>query len=165
MTGSQQREKNRQTYKIHNQEMATGKKNSSKSKNNPVKKSPVLDSNAQVFMRKYLNNASPTGFETEGQKIWIDYVRPYVDDYFTDNYGTAVAVINPAAKYKVVIEAHADEISWFIHYITSDGFIYLRRNGGSDHMIAPSKRVNIHTDSGIVKAVFGWPAIHVVRTF
>ncbi|MCC5923952.1 MAG: M20/M25/M40 family metallo-hydrolase, partial [Crocinitomicaceae bacterium] len=30
----------------------------------------------------------------------------------------------------------------------------------SDHLIAPSKRVNIHTDKGIVKAVFGWPAIH-----
>jgi putative aminopeptidase FrvX len=27
-------------------------------------------------------------------------------------------------------------------------------------MIAPSKRVNIHTDKGIVKGVFGWPAIH-----
>lgn len=41
------------------------------------------------------------------------------------------------------------------------GFIYLRRNGGSDHQIAPSKRVNIHTEKGIVKGVFGWPAIHV----
>jgi putative aminopeptidase FrvX len=60
-----------------------------------------------------------------------------------------------------VIEAHADEISWFVHYITKDGFIYLRRNGGSDHQIAPSKRVNIHTDKGIVKGIFGWPAIHV----
>jgi len=69
-------------------------------------------------------------------------------------------VKNPDAKYKVVIEAHADEISWFVHYITKDGFIYLRRNGGSDHQIAPSKRVNIHTKKGMVKAVFGWPAIH-----
>ena len=30
----------------------------------------------------------------------------------------------------------------------------------SGHQIAPSKRVNIHTSKGIVKAVFGWPAIH-----
>ena len=27
--------------------------------------------------------------------------------------------------------------------------------------IAPSKWVNIHTKNGIVKGVFGWPAIHV----
>ena len=30
-------------------------------------------------------------------------------------------------------------------------------------MIAPSKRVNIHTDKGIIKGVFGWPAIHTRR--
>ena len=60
----------------------------------------------------------------------------------------------------MVIEAHADEISWYVNYITKDGLMYVIRNGGSDHQIAPSKRVNIHTDKGIVKAVFGWPAIH-----
>lgn len=114
-----------------------------------------------AFLERYLNNASPTGFESAGQRLWLDHLRPWVDSWFTDNYGTAVGVINPEAKYKVVIEAHADEISWFVHYITKEGFIYLRRNGGSDHMIAPSKRVNIHTDKGLVKAIFGWPAIHV----
>ena len=80
-----------------------------------------------------------------------------------DTYGTVVGVINPEAKYKVVIEAHADEIGWFVHYITSDGFIYLRRNGGSDHQIAPSKRVDIHTKNGPVKAVFGYHHPHPHR--
>jgi putative aminopeptidase FrvX len=121
----------------------------------------IITSKSEAFLEKYLNNPSPTGFESEGQKLWLSYIKPYIEEYFTDNYGSVVGVINPKAKYKVVIEAHADEISWFVHYITKDGFIYLRRNGGSDHMIAPSKRVNIHTDKGIVKAVFGWPAIHM----
>lgn len=120
----------------------------------------IITKKATNFLEKYLNNASPTGFEQEGQKLWLAYLKPYIDDYWVDSYGTAVGIINPEASYKVVIEAHADEISWFVHYITDDGFIYLRRNGGSDHQIAPSKRVNIHTDKGIVKAVFGWPAIH-----
>lgn len=113
------------------------------------------------FLEKYLNNASPTGYETAGQKLWLDYVKPYIDEYFSDTYGTVVGVVNSKADYKVVIEAHADEISWYVNYITEEGYIYLRRNGGSDHQIAPSKRVNIHTEKGIVKAVFGWPAIHV----
>ena len=121
----------------------------------------IITKESQKFMEAYLNNASPTGFETEGQKLWLKYITPYIDEYFTDNYGTTVGVINPKADYKVVIEAHADEISYFVHYITKEGFIYVRRNGGSDHMIAPSKRVNIHTEKGIVKAVFGWPAIHM----
>jgi putative aminopeptidase FrvX len=123
-------------------------------------KNYIIDKKSEQFLENYLNNASPTGFESEGQKMWLDYIKPYIDDYFVDTYGTVVGVINPEAKYKVVIEAHADEISWFVHYITKDGFIYLRRNGGSDHQIAPSKRVNIHTDKGIVEAIFGWPAIH-----
>lgn len=137
------------------------KKSNSAAKATPAKAKSILDQKSLDFMERYLNNASPTGFESSGQRLWLDYIRPWVDTHFTDNYGTAVGVINPEAKYKVVIEAHADEISWFVHYITSEGFIYVRRNGGSDHMIAPSKRVNIHTDKGIVKAVFGWPAIHV----
>ena len=120
-----------------------------------------MDKQSKKFLEKYLNNASPTGFESPGQQIWLDYIKPYIDEYFTDTYGTVVGVINPKSKYKVVIEAHADEISWFVNYITDDGYIYVRRNGGSDHQIAPSKRVNIHTDKGIVKGIFGWPAIHV----
>lgn len=122
--------------------------------------SKPITKESKEFLEKYLNNASPTGFESPGQKMWLEYIKPYIDDYMVDNYGTVVGIINPDAKYKVVIEAHADEIAWFVHYITDDGFIYVRRNGGSDHMIAPSKRVNIHTDKGTVKAVFGWPAIH-----
>lgn len=120
-----------------------------------------MDKKSKDFLYAYLNNASPTGFESPGQQLWLDYLRPYVNDTIVDVYGTAVGVINPKATYKVVIEGHADEISWFVNYITEDGYIYVRRNGGSDHQIAPSKRVNIQTDKGIVKGVFGWPAIHV----
>ncbi len=123
-----------------------------------------MNKKSQTFLEKYLNNASPTGFESSGQEIWLDYVKPYIDEYFTDTYGTVVGVVNPKAKYKVVIEAHADEIAWFVNYISDDGYIYVVRNGGSDHQIAPSKRVNIHTKKGIVKGVFGWPAIHVRRS-
>lgn len=116
---------------------------------------------AEKFLYQYLNNASPTGFESPGQKIWLEYLKPYIDETIVDIYGTAVGVINPGQKYSVVIEAHADEISWFVNYIDENGYIFVRKNGGSDHMIAPSMRVNIHTDGGVVKGVFGWPAIHV----
>jgi putative aminopeptidase FrvX len=116
------------------------------------------------FLYKYLNNASPTGFESSGQQIWLDYLKPYIDEKITDVYGSAVGVINPGKEYKVVIEAHSDEISWFVNYIDDNGYIYVCRNGGSDHQIAPSMRVNVHTRKhGIVPGVFGWPAIHVRR--
>lgn len=125
-----------------------------------MKSKSILNEKSLVFLEQYLNNASPTGYESESQKIWMDYLKPYVNTFITDIYGTAVGVINPEASYKVVIEGHSDEISWYVNYITEDGLIYVIRNGGSDHQIAPSKRVNIHTKKGIVKGVFGWPAIH-----
>ena len=121
----------------------------------------ILNAKSLKFLEEYLNNAAPTGYESNGQKIWMKYLKPYVDEFITDNYGTAVGVINPDKKFKVVIEGHSDEISWYVNYITDNGLIYVIRNGGSDHQIAPSKWVNIHTKNGIVKGVFGWPAIHV----
>jgi len=124
-------------------------------------KNKIMDEQSKKFLFEYLNSNSPTGFESPGQKIWLDYIKPYVDTYFTDTYGTAVGVVNPEAEYKVVIEAHADEISWFVNYITDAGYIYVIRNGGSDFQIAPSKRAKIHTAQGVRRAVFGWPAIHV----
>lgn len=131
-----------------------------KAQENKKKHTPVVTKKSVQFLEKYINNPAPTGYEWEGQKLWLDYLKPYIDESFIDNYGTAVGVINPKAAFKVVIEAHADEISWYVNYITNDGLIYVIRNGGSDHQIAPSKRVNIHTEKGLVKAVFGWPAIH-----
>lgn len=126
-----------------------------------AKSTSILTEASKAFVHEYLNTNSPVGFESSGQKVWLNYLQPYIDTHFVDNYGTVVGVINPEAKYKVVLEAHADEISWFVHYITADGFIYVCRNGGSDHQIAPSMRVNIHTKKGLVRGVFGWPAIHV----
>ena len=132
----------------------------------PKKRTPssykpsIITKNSLSFLESYINNPSPTGFEASGQKLWLSYLKPFVDAVEVDNYGTAYGVINPNAKFKVVIEAHADEISWFVAYITDGGLIHVRRNGGSDHQIAPSKRVDIHTKKGTVKAVFGWPAIH-----
>jgi putative aminopeptidase FrvX len=115
------------------------------------------------FLFKYLNNSSPTGFESSGQKIWMDYLNPYVDKFVSDSYGSVAGIIeNKKSDYKVVIEAHADEIAWFVNYISDDGYLYVIRLGGSDTQIAPSKRVNIYTETGeILKGVFGWPAIHV----
>jgi putative aminopeptidase FrvX len=120
----------------------------------------MLADNSYSFLRNYINTPSPTGFESGGQKVWLNYIKPFVDEIMTDPYGTAVGIINPQEKFKVVIEAHADEISWFVNYISESGLIYLKRNGGVDHQIAPGKRVFIHGKKGPVKAVFGWPAIH-----
>lgn len=95
-----------------------------------TKSKSLLTDTSFTFLRNYMNNASPVGFEYSGQKIWLDYLKPFVDTFFTDPYGTAVGVINPDAPFKVVIEAHADEISWFVNYISPEGLLYLKKTGG-----------------------------------
>ena len=121
----------------------------------------MIDKKSKKFLKDYLSNASPTGYETKGQELWLEYISPYVDEWHTDVYGTAYGIIQPGKKYRVAIESHADEISWYVNYISDKGNIHVIRNGGSDQTIAASRRVNIHTPSGIVRGVFGWPAIHV----
>jgi putative aminopeptidase FrvX len=120
----------------------------------------MLDAQSMEFLERYLNNFAPTGYEKEGQQLWMDYLKPYVDTFKTDIYGTCVGVIHPEHPFRVVIEGHSDEISWYVNYISDKGLLYVIRNGGSDQMIAPSKRVKIHTKKGLVDGVFGWPAIH-----
>jgi putative aminopeptidase FrvX len=96
----------------------------------------------EKFLEEYLNSNSPTGFEYElgGQKLWMDYISQYANKVEIDNYGTAYAVMgNLESNFNVIIEAHADEISWFVNYIDSKGYIKVIRNGGSDTSIAPSR--------------------------
>lgn len=114
----------------------------------------------EKFLESYVNSLSPSGYENESQQLWIDYMKKYVDDIIIDHYGTAVGVINKESDFKVVIEAHVDEVSFIVKHITDKGYIYVTRNGGSDTQIAPSKRVNIHSDKGIISGFFGWPPVH-----
>ena len=116
------------------------------------------------FLKEYLNSTSPVGFEYElgGQQVWMKNIEKYVDRVEIDNYGTAYGIMgNLESDFKVVIESHCDEISWFVNYIDSKGYIRVIRNGGSDVQIAPSMRVNLWGDKGPVSGVFGHPAIHI----
>ena len=116
------------------------------------------------FLKEYLNSTSPVGFEYElgGQQVWMKNIEKYVDRVEIDNYGTAYGIMgNLESDFKVVIESHCDEISWFVNYIDSKGYIRVIRNGGSDVQIAPSMRVNLWGEKGPVSGVFGHPAIHI----
>jgi putative aminopeptidase FrvX len=67
--------------------MAKTEKAKSKSKS-------LITDKAFQFLKNYINNPSPTGFESGGQKLWLDYLKPYTESQFTDPYGSAVGVIN-----------------------------------------------------------------------
>ncbi len=122
----------------------------------------MFDKKTKEFLEKLLITASPTGYESAGQKVWMEYVKQYTDSVSSDAYGSAAAFLNTNNDVMtVLIEAHADEIGMVVQHITDDGFVYLNRLGGSDSTIARAKRVVIHNKKGPVAGVTGNTAIHL----
>ncbi|HKL16530.1 MAG TPA: M20/M25/M40 family metallo-hydrolase [Balneolaceae bacterium] len=122
----------------------------------------MFDSKSSGFLENLLITPSPTGYESEGQKLWMDYIGQFTDKVESDAYGSAIAKINTSADVMtVMLEAHADEIGMVVQYISDDGFVYLNKLGGSDSTIARAKRVFIHGKNGKVSGVTGNTAIHL----
>lgn len=122
----------------------------------------MLDKQSSEFLENLLITPSPTGYESKGQRVWMDYVSQFTDNVESDPYGSAIAKINTSADVMtVMLEAHADEIGMVVQYISDDGFIYLNKLGGSDSTIARAKRVFIHGREGKISGVTGNTAIHL----
>jgi putative aminopeptidase FrvX len=121
-----------------------------------------MNSEAKQFLFTLLNTPSPTGFESEGQKVWMNYVGQFADSLDNDSYGNAWATLaGDESGARIMLEAHADEIGFMIQNITDDGILYLARIGGSDRAIARGKRVQILGEKGPVLGVIGNIAIHL----
>ena len=115
------------------------------------------------FLRKLLNTPSPPGHEARGQRVWLDYIKQYADETFTDAHGNAVAILNKGGSPRLMLSGHADEIAMAVNYIDDNGFIYVRKLGGVDPAITKAQRVTIHTKAGPVKGVVGNVAPHLLR--
>src|ERR1041384_6039010 len=115
------------------------------------------------FLRKLVNTPSPVGHEVRGQRVWLDYVKRFADETFSDSYGNCVAILNKGGSPKIMLAGHADEIAMAVNYITDEGYIYVRKMGGGDAQITKAQRVNIHTAGGAVKGVVGNVAPHLMK--
>jgi putative aminopeptidase FrvX len=115
------------------------------------------------FLKQLVNTPSPSGHEIRGQRVWLDYVRAYSDETFSDAYGNCVAVLNKGGSPRIMLAAHADEIAMTVNYISEDGFVYVRKLGGIDAAITKAQRVRIHTRRGPVSGVVGNVAPHLAK--
>ena len=113
------------------------------------------------FLTTLLNTPTPSSEEARGQRVWLDYVKPFADKVETDTYGNAMAVLNPEGSPRIMVEGHADEIAFQIQYIDENGFIYFSGVGGHDPGLARGQRVHIHGRKGEVLGVIGALAIHM----
>lgn len=113
------------------------------------------------FLKQLLETPSPSGFETAGQRVWMDYVGQFADEVYSDTYGNCFAVVNPKGSPRVLLTGHSDEIGFMVQFINDDGFIYFQSIGGSDPAIARGQRVLIHGKDGPVNGVIGQLAVHM----
>ena len=123
-----------------------------------------MNDDARTFLDELLDTPSPTGFEREGQRVWVNNLRPHADTVESDVYGTAWAVLEGSEKGtapRIMLDAHVDEIGYMVKHITDKGFLHVDRIGGSDRAIARAQRVRILTDNGPVSGVVGNTAIHL----
>lgn len=119
-----------------------------------------MDDRQRAFLESLLDTASPSGFETAGQRVWIDYVSEFADDVQVDEYGNAVAV-HKGGDTEIAITGHADEIGLMVRNITDDGYLELSRIGGSDRTVTRGQHVTVHATDGPVPGVVGQTAIHL----
>src|SRR6266849_269458 len=115
------------------------------------------------FLKTLVNTPSPVGHEVRGQRVWLDYVKAFADETFSDAYGNCVAVLNKGGSPRLMLAGHADEIAMVVNYITDDGYVYVRKMGGVEAAITKAQRVVIHTRNGAIKGVVGNVAPHLMK--
>jgi endoglucanase len=93
----------------------------------------------------------------------LQFLERLINETFSDAYGNAVAVLNKGGSPRLMLAAHADEISMSVNYIDSNGFIYVRKVGGIDPAITKAQRITIHAKGGPVKGVVGNVAPHLMK--
>ncbi|WP_353634158.1 M20/M25/M40 family metallo-hydrolase [Halobacterium sp. NMX12-1] len=119
-----------------------------------------MDEPRESFLRRLLDAPSPSGFETAGQRVWVDYVEAFADEVRTDAYGNAVAVYD-GGDTEVAFTGHADELGFVVTAITDDGFLRVRPLGGVDRSVTEGTQITVHTDDGPVNGVVGQTAVHL----
>lgn len=115
------------------------------------------------FLRTLINTPSPPGYESRGQRVWLDYAGAFADDTYTDAHGNAVAVLNRGGSPRLMLAGHADEIGMMVNYINDQGFLYVHKLGGVDAAITKAQRVTVHTRQGPVNGVVGNVAPHLMK--
>jgi len=121
-----------------------------------------------AFLQRLLDTPSPSGFERDGQRVWLDYVRPLATRTWNDAYGNCFAELLPAdggdPGLTVAVCGHADEIGLMVNHFDDKGFVYCRAIGGIDVTQIVGKRIRFRSTvpgEGEVIGVVGATAIHL----
>ena len=96
--------------------------------------------NNMYLLEHLLKVPSVSGFEDKAVKCYEDFMHEHGIDAFRDALDNCYAIINPKAEFRLMLEAHIDEIGFQVTYIDDSGFVYIRQNGGIDRACVPGSQ-------------------------
>ncbi len=112
------------------------------------------------FLKQLIGTASPSGFEWGIQAILKKRMNTVCDEVRADVHGNVIGIMNPDAKFRVMLSGHCDEIGLMIVHIDDRGYLSFGAVGGVDPATISGQRVRIHTSKKAVLGVIGRKPIH-----
>jgi len=115
------------------------------------------------LLERLSNAFGVAGFEGEVRGIIEDLIRPYVDEMRVDALGNLIAVREGGSDFRLMLDAHMDEIGFMVSYIEKEGFLRFAPIGGWDARIVPSHAMVVLTRDGQkLRGVIGTAPPHIL---
>lgn len=122
----------------------------------------MLSTESIAFLKRLLDAAGPSGFESPAARVWRDEART-ITAVTGDVAGNSIATVNPGAAVTVMLAGHIDEIGVIVTWIDDDGFAYIGPIGGWDPQVLVGQRIRFAGNGGDVVGVVGRKPIHLIR--
>ncbi|HEX6989979.1 MAG TPA: M42 family metallopeptidase [Bacillota bacterium] len=121
------------------------------------------DRDAVDLIRALTEPIGVPGMEDEVRRAVADLVRPYADDLRVDALGNLMATRRGRSPFRLMLDAHMDEVGFVVSYIEEGGFLRLAPLGGWDARIIPSHLATVVADDGTrVPGVIGTAPPHIL---
>lgn len=121
-----------------------------------------MNAESKNFLIELLSQCGPSGFEEAAQSVWLKRTKKFAKKTYKDIHGNSFAVLNPEAKFKIMLAGHCDEIGFIISHISAEGFLHIIPIGGIDPGVLPGSQVKVMTEKGFIDGVIGKKAIHLM---
>jgi endoglucanase len=109
----------------------------------------------KTFLKEIIQCISPSGKEAMLQKYLYKHYKNDFESFTVEEQGTLTAAFNTDNDFKILLAAHADEISLIVTGYNSDGSLAVERNGGVRPKLYIGTKVKILTPNGIVNGIVG----------
>ncbi|MEZ4599747.1 MAG: M20/M25/M40 family metallo-hydrolase [Syntrophotaleaceae bacterium] len=122
--------------------------------------------NSYELLEKLCNLPGVTGFEEAVRETIAKIVEPMVDELRVDTLGNLIAIRRGLSGFRLMLDAHMDEIGFLVQHIDEQGFIRIVPVGSWDQRLLPSHLLTIVTADGRrIEGVVGTQPPHILRPF